>query len=78
MKKMALEIDLEGRAVFVYVKRSMQDIPGRGIIKREGRQGVIYSSISMCTCGRSLGYMRSGAERKGWIGEICHQIQNGE
>lgn len=44
----------------VYVKMSMQGIPGRGMIKREGGKGVIYSTISMCTCGQSPGYMRSG------------------
>lgn len=62
VKEMALEIDLEGCAVFVYVKTS---IPGRGLIKREERKGVIYNTISMCTCGRSPGYMRSGAKRFG-------------
>lgn len=39
MKEMVLETDLEGWAVFVHVKTGTQGIPGRGIIKREGRHG---------------------------------------
>lgn len=44
------------------------------MIKREGRHGVIYSIICMCTCGWSPSYMRRSDAEKDWIEEFCHQI----
>lgn len=37
MKEMILETDLEGWAVFVHEKMGGQGIPGREMIKRDGR-----------------------------------------
>lgn len=74
MKEIVLETNLVGWAVFVPVKRGMQGIPGRGMIKREGRHRVIYSIICMCTCGWSPSYTRRRDAGKGWIEEFCYQI----
>lgn len=70
MKEIVLETNLEGWIVFVPVKRDMQGIPSRGMIKREGRHGVIYSIICMCTCGWSPSYMRRRDAEKDWIGVL--------
>lgn len=77
MKETALDVHLEGWAVFVHVKKGMQVIPGRGMISREGRHGHDLLHHLYVHLGPESRLYESWS-RKGGIVEFWDQIQNVE